>query len=100
MLTPQLQLDLSDSASALTQDIIRAAATDNVQPLALLACEHFGATLSMCQETCRKVESNIKAQTLPKRDLKFLGATLGFSDDGCTSQLPRSYFAAKRVCSS
>lgn len=94
MSAPQLQWDLSrsvDSTFAVTQGIIRAATTDNVQILALLACERFGATLAMCQDTCRKIEFEvIKVQTPSKRVLKFLGATVGYSRDDCTSQLIRS----------
>ena len=90
----QLQWDLSQSVGstlALTQGIIRAATTDNVQPLALLACERFGATLAICQATCRNIEFEvIKVQTPSKRVLKFLGATIGFSGDDSTSQLVRS----------
>lgn len=94
MSAPALQWDLSrsvDSTFAVSQGIIRAATTDNVQILALLACERFGATLAVCQDTCRKVEFEvIKVQTPSKRVLKFLGATVGYSRDDCTSQLVRS----------
>lgn len=94
MSAPQLQWDLSrtvDSTLALTQGVIRAATTDNVQPLSLLACERFGATLIISPGTCRKVESEvIKMQTPSARVLTFLNATIGYSRDDCTSHLARS----------
>jgi len=94
MSAPQLQWDLSrsvDSTLAVTQGVIRAATTDNVQPLPLLACERFGATVVVSPATCRKVESEvIKMQTSSARVLTFLEATIGYSRDDCTSHLARS----------
>ena len=94
MSAPQLQWDLSRSVGdtlAIGQGIIRAATTDDVQILALLACERFGATLAICQETCRKVEFEvIKVQNSSQRVLSFLGATIGYSREDCASQLVRS----------
>ena len=94
MTVPQLQWELartSDSTFSVAQGIIRASTSDNVQTLALLACERFGATLAMCLDTCRKVETEVtKIQTPITSVITFLGATMGYSAGDCVSQLARS----------
>ena len=34
---------------SVAKDVLHAATSDNVQPLALIACEKFGATLAICE---------------------------------------------------
>ena len=58
-------------------NILRVCTSDNVQPLALLACEKFGAQLAMCQET------RIKMEQLGRRHchsyvLKALAISIGY----------------------
>lgn len=90
----QLQWDLSrNSATVLSvaQGMVRASTHDNVQILALLACERFGATLAICPETRRKVEHQVlKVQTPITSIIDFLGATVGYSSDDCASQMAQS----------
>ncbi|KAL9117578.1 MAG: hypothetical protein Q9187_005886, partial [Circinaria calcarea] len=90
----QLQWDLSrNSATVLSvaQGIVRASTHDNVQILALLACERFGATLAICPETRRKVEHQVlKVQTPITSIVDFLGATVGYSSYDCASQMAKS----------
>ena len=94
MPVPQLQWELartSDSTLSVTKGIIRASTSDNIQILTLLACERFGATLAICPETCRKVESLvIKLQTPTTRVITFLSAKVGYSPGDCASQLAQS----------
>ena len=94
MPVPQLQWELtrtSNSTLSVAQDIVRASTSDNIQLLTLLACERFGATLAICPETCRKVESQIiKLQTPITRVITFLNATVGYSPGDCASQLAQS----------
>ena len=94
MTIPQLQWELartSDSTLSVAQGVIRASTSDNVQTLTLLACERFGATLAICPETCRKVETQvIKIQTPVTSVISFLNATVGYSAGDCASQLARS----------
>ena len=94
MTTPSLQWDLArtgESALSIATNFVRASTSDNVQILALIACERFGATLAMCPATCEKVESLInKAQTRTTRVVGFLSAVVGYSTGDCASQLAGS----------
>ena len=66
-----------DRNLSLAIDFVRIAHNDNVQPIALMACERFGATLPICRQTrslveteCKKEEGNlvlesIKAMIIP-----------------------------------
>ncbi|KAL9122261.1 MAG: hypothetical protein Q9187_001180 [Circinaria calcarea] len=71
------------------KDLVRAATSDNVQPLALLSCERFGATLAICPRTRTTIEVLLKSQT-EHVVLKFLKARVGFASGGSISQLARS----------
>ena len=71
------------------QDVMRAATSDNVQPLALIACEKFGATLAMCPETNKKMEDLIIKASGPKH-VRFLKAQVGYSANDSATQLSRS----------
>jgi hypothetical protein len=69
--------------------VLAAATSDNVQALAILACEGLGATLPMTAETCSKVNK------LCTRDhqgavLSFLKATIGYKRGDCAWQLAQS----------
>ena len=94
MATPQAQWDLTRTGASLisiTSDIIRATTSDNVQTLALIACERFGATLAICPATCEKVEREIiKIQNRTTRVVGFLQSAVGYSKGDCASQLATS----------
>ena len=68
---------------------MRAATSDNVQPLALMACEKFGATLAMCPETNKKMEDLIIRVSGPKY-VRFMSAQIGYSANDSATQLSRS----------
>ena len=68
---------------------MRAATSDNVQPLALMACERFGATLAMCPETNKKMEDLIIKVSGPKY-VRFMSAQIGYSAKDSATQLSRS----------
>lgn len=68
---------------------MRAATSDNVQPLALIACEKFGATLAMCPETNKKMEDLIIKVSGPKH-VRFMRAQIGYSANDSATQLSRS----------
>jgi hypothetical protein len=94
MTSPQLQWELTkslDSSLSIARGVIQASTSDNVQTLALIACERFGATLAICPGTCRKVEAQIiRLQSPTTAIIGFLGAVVGYSKDDCASQLARS----------
>ena len=71
------------------KDVMRAATSDNVQPLALISCEKFGATLAMCPETNKKMEDLIIKVSGPKH-VRFLKAQIGYSANDSATQLSRS----------
>lgn len=71
------------------RDLIHAASTDNVQVKAILACEGFGATIAMYQETCRKIELTVVPAPSPVL-LNFVASVIGYSAGDCMSQLSKS----------
>ena len=89
---PTLTWSLDSTASttiSVAKGVIRAATSDNVQPLALIACEKFGATLAMCPETNKKMEDLIIKVSGPKF-VRFMTAQIGYSRNDCATQLSRS----------
>ena len=62
---------------SVSTDVIRACTSDNVQPLALLACEKFGAQLAMCIETRMKMESLAKRKHI-SLFFKHLSGAIGY----------------------
>ena len=92
MVRPTAVWSLDHTASStlsIAKDVIRAATTDNVQALALVACEKFGATLAMCPETNKKIEDLIRKVSGPKL-VKFMSAQIGYSANDCATQLSQS----------
>ncbi|KAL8343748.1 hypothetical protein RB601_004321 [Gaeumannomyces tritici] len=77
------------SAISLLSDVIQAATTDNVQAIALLACERFGSTLAMSDETMSKMETSV-VPTPPSIPIRFLQAKIGFSKHDSAVQLGKS----------
>ena len=89
-LQAQWSLDnTADSAIAISRGIFKAATSDNVQPLAIFACERFGNTLAICPETCHKVERVILPTPKPAV-LKFMRGVVGYSAHDCATQLGSS----------
>ena len=68
---------------------LQAANEDNVQPLAILAAERFGATLAIAQESCRKTELEA-SRSHTTMTIKFLKATIGYSGSDTAAQLAKS----------
>src|SRR5271167_3772177 len=77
-----------NSTLSVARCVISAATSDNIQALALLACERFGATLAMCPDTCDKIERLVKKT--PKPVATFLGAYIGYSTGDSAAQLVKS----------
>ena len=89
-LQPQWNLDASsDSILSVAKGVFRAATSDNVSPLALLACERFGNTLAMSQDACRKIETAVIPTPAPAT-VQFLRGVVGYSRDDCATQLGKS----------
>jgi hypothetical protein len=77
------------SALSVARGVVVAATNDNVQILAIVACERFGNTLAICPDTCHKVEAVILPTPQPA-PLAFLRGVVGFSSNDCASQLGKS----------
>ena len=71
------------------KDLVYASTLDDVQPLALLASERFGATLAICPLTRTKIEVLIKSQA-DHVVIGFAKAQVGFNNGGATIHLSRS----------
>ena len=72
-----------------SKGILEAATSDNVQPIALLAAEKFGATLAMSLETCRKVEM-LCSQSHQSTVINTLKAYVGYKKGDSGWQLAQS----------
>ena len=72
------------------KDVVLAATRDSVQPIALLACERFGATIAICPERRTKIERLIDSQT-GYAVIEFLKTKVGFAKGGSITQLSRSW---------
>ncbi|CAF9937652.1 MAG: hypothetical protein HETSPECPRED_000606 [Heterodermia speciosa] len=82
----QIQWSLNhtfDLSIAVARSIFSAATHDNIQPLAILACEKFGATLAICLETSRRVETLVVRAPQMKM-VNFVKASVGFKEDSAT----------------
>lgn len=96
----QWRLDSSaNSALSVARSIFQAALNDNVQQLAILACERFGNTIAMCPETCKKIDlldvpnRGTDPRPLPRRAHRLFAAGRGFPAEqesgGCQVSQPR-----------
>ena len=81
--------ETSDHFLKVGKDLVHAATSDSVQPIALLACEQFGATIAICPHTRTKIERLIKSQT-SHVIVEYLKAKVDFAKDGSIVQLSRS----------
>ena len=96
---PQAQWSLDNTAGgllSLTRGFIQAATSDNVQPLALLACEQYGTTLPINTTTRIKVEK--LARQNHSRPLSFLKFQVGFSAGDAADVLSRSDGGVRFLC--
>jgi hypothetical protein len=80
--------ETANSALSVARGVVSAATSDNIQALALLACERFGATLAMCPETCDKIERLVIKVPMPVRI--FIGAYIGYSAGDSAAQLVKN----------
>jgi hypothetical protein len=78
-----------DGVLQVTRDAALAASGDNVQPIALLACERFGATLAISSLTRHKIEAMIRQQAKSPVH-KFLLAKIGYARGGSIDVLSKS----------
>ncbi|KAK4182496.1 hypothetical protein QBC35DRAFT_547489 [Podospora australis] len=79
----------SNSLVSIGRDLLHVATSDNVQPLALIACQRFRATLAMSGETCDRIQATV----LPKYSkplIKFALLKIGYVRDDCATYLGES----------
>ncbi|MCJ1237448.1 hypothetical protein MMC14_005433 [Varicellaria rhodocarpa] len=81
-------VESSTSVLAMTRGLIKAATSDNIQPLALMACEQFGTTLPMSTETRLKMEKI--ARKTHSTTLDFIKCQVGFSEGDSADYLSRT----------
>ncbi|TPX10028.1 uncharacterized protein E0L32_001225 [Thyridium curvatum] len=92
MSTIQVQWSLDttvDQSLKVARGIMFAATSDNVQPLAVLACERFGTTLTMSERACTLIEKLVVPTPNPGV-IPFLQAVVGWSKDDSASHLGKS----------
>ncbi|KAK5630902.1 hypothetical protein RRF57_006617 [Xylaria bambusicola] len=76
----------SDSVYSIARGVLEAATSDNVQPLAIMACEQFGNTLAISRETRLRIERTVLPTPEPVT-IQFLKAKVGFKKHDCAVQL-------------
>ncbi|KAJ6021299.1 hypothetical protein N7540_006803 [Penicillium herquei] len=81
--------ETSQSAFSVLRGVIAAATSDNVQVLAIMACERFGTTIAMSQQTTNKVSSSVVSSPEPA-PVSFLKSHVGFFKGDCASQLGKT----------
>ena len=86
---PQLQWDIwstSTSAIEVGRGVLHAATTDNVQVLAIVACERFGNTIAMSRDAVLKIQKSVVPAPLPAL-LNFVNVSIGYSAGDCAALL-------------
>ncbi|KAI0445066.1 hypothetical protein F4803DRAFT_509250 [Xylaria telfairii] len=78
--------ETSDSVYGIARGVLQAATSDNVQPLAIMACEQFGNTLAISRETRLRIERTVLPTPEPVT-IQFLKAKVGFMKHDCAVQL-------------
>ncbi|KAI0858203.1 hypothetical protein F4860DRAFT_322547 [Xylaria cubensis] len=78
--------ETADSVIGIARGVLQAATSDNVQPLAIIACEQFGNTLAISRETRLRIERNVLPTPEPVA-IRFLKAKVGFAKHDCAVQL-------------
>lgn len=81
--------ETSQSVFSVLRGVLTAATSDNVQVLAILACDRFGNTIAMSNETILKVESTLVPSPEPA-PIRFLKGLVGFFPNDCATQLGSS----------
>ncbi|KAI0203731.1 hypothetical protein F4808DRAFT_476149 [Astrocystis sublimbata] len=76
----------SNSVYKIVRSVLEAATSDNVQPLAILACEQFGNTLAFSQETRLRIERTVLPTPEPVA-VSFLKVKIGFLNHDCANLL-------------
>jgi len=90
-LMPQWNLDrTSNDVIRISRGVLEAATSDNIQVLALVACESFGTNIAMSPESCHKAYllcSRCHESTI----ISFMKAKIGYRDGDCGWQLSQSH---------
>jgi len=95
----QLQWSLdhtSSGALSFTRDLIRAATSDNVQPLVLKVCERYGTTLPVHPDTRLKIE--ILAGRKHKTQLNWIKLFIGYSEGDAAAYLSDTDGGLRFLC--
>ncbi|KAI0418368.1 hypothetical protein F5X98DRAFT_337870 [Xylaria grammica] len=75
----------SDSVYSISKELLQAATSDNVQPLAIMACEQFGNTLAISGETRQRIQRTV----VPTSDPAIIGwlkLKVGFMKGDCVTK--------------
>ena len=80
--------------TSIATGVLTAASNDNVQAVAILACEQLGATLAMSSEACIKVEKLAKRRHI-SHFMAGLAVQIGFAPNDSADQLASSEAGGK-----
>ena len=86
-----------EGALNVSREAALAAFDDNIQPLALLACEKFGATLAISTFTQRKIEAMLRKQAATPVQ-KFFQVKIGYAKGGAIGALSTSSGGIRFLC--
>lgn len=82
----QFQWSINDSVFSVVRGVLAATTRDNVQVLAVVACERFGNTIAISNKTASKVAYTLVPSPEPA-SVRFLKGFVGFFSDDCATQL-------------
>jgi hypothetical protein len=77
--------------------LLKAATSDNVSPLALMACESFGSLLPACPVTRLKIEQ-LARRNQTSHVLKFINAQIGYMEGDSVEVLSESDGGVRFLC--
>lgn len=89
--------DTASDALTISRGIMEAATSDNINPLALINCESFGATLPLSIETRVKIEQ-LARRSGSSHVIKFIQAQVGWKKGDSVELLSRSDGGIRFLC--
>jgi len=89
--------ETAKGAITISRGLLKAATSDNVSPLALMACESFGSLLPACPETRLKIEQ-LARRNHTSHVLKFISAQIGYMKGDSVEVLSESDGGIRFLC--
>ncbi|KAK5228741.1 hypothetical protein LTR96_010193 [Exophiala xenobiotica] len=89
--------DTANTTVTIARGLLEAATSDDISPVALLACASFGSLLPVSPETRLKIEQ-LARRNHTSHVLNFIKAQIGYRKDDSVEQLSRSDSGIRFIC--